>query len=122
MSETAIPYPKPTAQVEQYVAVLGYPLAIRFLLTFGGAELSIAREPKSRSRLTQLVGKEKARELAQCDHLLQRRVPLAKKWLAECLLSEGYGIADIARILRVSDVSVRKMLPAELRAKARARS
>lgn len=119
MTDPTSNYPKPTAQVEPYVRILGTRLAARFILAFGGAELAIAREPNVRSRLVHLVGIEKAREMGQALHLLPRRVPLAKQWLSLVLLAEGLSVADIARTIRASEVSVRKMLPADLRAAAR---
>lgn len=102
-------YPKPTAQVEPYVNVLGTGLTIRFLLAFGGAELHLPKNPKAETHLVQVVGLDKARALGRIDdYRLQRRVPLAKRWLAGCLRAEGATTADIARTLRVSDHSVRQ--------------
>lgn len=81
MNQIAHPAPRPTAQVAPYVDVLGIDLAVEFLLTVGGAELALARNPGEHSQLVALVGQEKARALAARDDLLQRRVPLAKRWL-----------------------------------------
>lgn len=105
-------YPRPPAQVEPYVSVLGVPVTMAFLLTFGGAELYLARAPKGRSRVVQLVGADKARALAEMAESrgLPARVPTAKPWLASCLYSEGLAKAEIARKLHVSDVTVRKWL------------
>ena len=106
----ALPYPKPTAQIEPYVEAFGIELAITFLLQFGGAELYVAKDPRGRSQLEALVGPERAKALGANDHRLQRRVPLAKPWLAACFATLGMGTAEIARTLRVSDTSVRKWL------------
>lgn len=103
-------YPRPTAQVEPYVTVLGHDLTIEFLLTFGGAELYLADNPGNRSQLVELVGLDKAQQLAANAYLMQRRVPLAKKWLAECLAARGVSKAQIARTLRTTDISVRRWL------------
>jgi len=113
--DPSIRYPDPPAQVEVYVAVLGCDLTIDFLLTFGGTELYLTETPKDRSRLVALVGKEKAAALGRQAHLLQRRVPLAKPWLAACLGARGLSVAEIARTLRVTDVSVRGWLRADKR-------
>jgi len=40
---------------------------------------------------------------------LQRRVPLAQKWLAQMLNWQGHSTANIARTLQISDVSVQRM-------------
>ncbi|TCP43357.1 helix-turn-helix domain-containing protein [Rhodovulum marinum] len=101
-------YPKPPAHAAPYVDILGSALAVRFLLTFGGAELYMAERPTERSRVVQLVGVDLARALGAAD--LPRRVPLAKPWLAACLAYEGQTVADIARTLHMSDTAVRKCL------------
>lgn len=102
--------PKPPAQIEPYVRVLGVEGAVEFLLTFGGAELYITETPKSRSRLVALVGREKAIELARAAEFLPRRVPVAKPWLAAVHRCWGLPIAEIARKLHVTDVTVRNYL------------
>ena len=104
------PRPKATAQVAPYVEALGPDLAVRFLLEFGGAELSIADSPKARSAFAAFVGPEAAARLAALKDRLPRRVPLAKPWLARSLHWAGHSKAQIARTLRVSDISVRKWL------------
>ncbi len=110
MSPLAHQYPKPPAQAEVYVSVLGPDLAIEFFLTFGGAELPMSGKPRTGSRLVTLVGLEKARAMADQSHLMQTRVPLVKRWIAGCLRARGQSVAEIARTLRVTDVSVRKYL------------
>lgn len=102
--------PDPPAHVYPYVEVLGTDLAIEFLLTFGGAELYMASAPKGRSRLVQLVGPGKAAELARAAGHLPRRVPTAKPWIAATWHARGLPVAEIARRLHVSDVSVRNWL------------
>lgn len=110
MTLPAAPMPKPTAQVAVYVDVLGADLAVTFLLTFGGAELHLAQNPRGQGQVEAVVGLERARALAAQDHRLQRRVPLAKKWLARMLNWQGHSTAHIARTLRTTDVSVRGLL------------
>ena len=110
MTLPAIQYPKPTAQVSPYVDVLGIELTIDFLLAFGGAEIPLSHRPGDASRVAAVVGPELASALAAKDHLLQRRVPLAKAWLAGCLRARGLSVNDIARTLRSSDVSIRRVL------------
>ena len=109
MNELARPMPRPTAQVADYVDVLGADLAVHFLLRFGGAEMYIPADPKGKSALQDLLGYDKLKELAARPRL-QRRVPLAKQWLAAMLDWQGHSKAEIARTLRVSDVAVRRWL------------
>lgn len=107
---TERPRPTPPAHVYPYVEVLGIDGAIEFLMTFGGAELYMAAAPKGRSRLAKLVGIEKARELAAAADHLPRRVPTAKPWIAADLKWQGLSVAEIARRLHTSDVTVRSYL------------
>lgn len=100
--------PPPPAHVEPYVRILGTDLAIEFLLTFGGAEIYIAASPQARNRVAGLVGREKALVLA--EELLPRRVPTAKPWIAAVLRARGLPVAEIARRLHATDVSVRSWL------------
>lgn len=111
VSLPARPMPKPTAQVEPYFEVLGPELTVDFLLQFGGAELHFAQDPKGRSAVEKLIGTERAKALAESrNRALQKRVPLAKRWLAQMLHWQGHCGADIARTLRATDVSVRGWL------------
>ncbi len=110
MSLPAKPRPKPPAQVEPYVEILGDDLTVEFLLTFGGAELYIPKNPLGRSRLEKLVGKQRMMELYDMAWLMQRRVPLANRWIAAYLNYKGVSSNEIARKLRVTDVTVRNYL------------
>ena len=102
--------PKPTAQVEPYVDVLGIDGTVDFLLEFGGAEIYLTTTPKSRSRVVALIGLKKTAELAAISDRLPRRVPLAKPWLTAVLKSKGLSNNQIARKLHTTDVSVRDWL------------
>ena len=109
MNELARPMPRATGQVAAFVDVLGADLAVLFLLRFGGAEMYMPADPKGKSAPQDLLGYDKLKELAARPRL-QRRVPLAKQWLAAMLDWQGHSKADIARTLRVSDVAVRRWL------------
>lgn len=104
--------PRPPAQVEPFVRVLGTDDAIRFLMTFGGAEMYLPRSPKGRSRLAQAFGRDKAEALAAAAEHLPRRIPLAKPWIARVWSSRGLPVAEIARRMHTSDVTVRRYLRA----------
>jgi DNA-binding NtrC family response regulator len=110
MTLPARPFPKPPAQLQPYVDILGPELTVELLLCFGGAELYIPADPKGRGWLERLVGTDKAKELARAAHLLQRRIPLGNAWVAACLHHQGWSITAIARKLRVTDVTVRRHL------------
>lgn len=107
----ARPMPRVTAQVEPYVRVLGVDLTMQFLLQFGGAELYLSNDPKGQSAVEALLGYDKAKDLAARPSLtMQRRIPLAKRWLAKMLDWQGHSASHIARTLRVTDVSMRRWL------------
>jgi Sigma-70, region 4 len=110
VNDLARPVPKPTAQVAVYYEVLGLDLTVDFLLAFGGAELNIPDNPQGRSQLEKLIGADKTRALARELHRLQRRVPLAAKWLASVMAWQGHSTAEIARRLRTTDSTVRRWL------------
>ena len=111
MTLPALPMPKPTAQVEPFFEVLGPELTVDFLLQFGGADLNLSADPKGRSAVERLIGADKVKALAESrNRAMQKRVPLAKRWLARMLHWQGRSAADIARTLRATDVSVRGWL------------
>ncbi len=103
-------YPKPTAQVEPYVEALGLEDTLKFIAAFGGTEIYIATDPKSRSRVVEVVGYAKARMLASIIERLPRRVPLAKKWRAKVYHAMGHSKAEVARKLSVHEDTVRRYL------------
>lgn len=105
--------PAPRAQVEPYVEALGAERAMEFLLRFGGADIFIAAKQKGRAKWHKFVGQEAALRLAAVANSkpgFQRRVPIASDWLIAMLASKGMLVPDIARRVRMSDVSVRKYL------------
>ena len=113
MTEITRQMPKTTAQVEPYFEVLGADLTAQFLLRFGGAGLYFPSDPKGRSAVEQLIGSDKLQALANStNRAMQKRVPLANRWLAQMLHWQGLSLSDIARTLRTTDVSVRAMLKA----------
>ncbi|WP_158971965.1 RNA polymerase sigma factor sigma-70 region 4 domain-containing protein [Chachezhania sediminis] len=105
-------FPKPPVQIEPFVRVLGPDRAATFLLEFGGAELYLTANPKGRSRLAELFDVETAAEIARAAEHLPRRIPTAKPWLALLMHSRDLPIAEIARKLHVTDVTVRSYLKA----------
>ena len=102
--------PKPPAHISAYVDLLGSDLAMDFLLRFGGAELYLSTNPRGKSEVERMIGREKTIALAERASSLSARIPLAKPWLAAMLRSKGLSKAEIALRLHVSDVTVRKYL------------
>lgn len=105
--------PRPPAHVQPYVDALGAATAVAFFLEFGGAELSIPRDPKGGSRLADVLGMPAARALSALAErtVLPRRVPIPKPWMARYLkINAGLSHAEIARKLHASDVAVRRWI------------
>lgn len=104
--------PRPPAQIEPFVRVLGVDDTIKFIAEFGGVEIYIARNPTARSRIVAVMGREKAEALARLAEGGEwpARIPLVKPWVAQTLKAKGLPVSDIARILRTTDVTVRKYL------------
>lgn len=103
MSGTTI---KPPVQVAPYVEVLGVEGTVDFLLEFGGAQLHLSRNPR-KSRVAERFGRAKAAQLAEVAESLPARVPLQRRWCAQVLYSRGLPVQEIARRIRVTDVTVR---------------
>lgn len=74
--------PKPPADLEPYVEVLGPELAVMFFLRFGGSEVYCSNRPGRNGRLQALIGPANVRALAAVSHRLQRRVPLGNARVA----------------------------------------
>jgi hypothetical protein len=104
------PMPRPSAQAEPYVRALGPVRAVIFLLHFGGAELNIPRRPRPGGTLAAVIGEDGARALAAALGNTSQRVPLASRWLAQMLAWQGHSVAETARRLRTTDVTVRRWL------------
>ncbi len=102
--------PRPPAHLEPYVRILGTEGAIAFLMRFGGAELYIRRTGAAAPLLAETVGTEAAQRLAQAADRLPRRVPVGKPWIARVRAAQGWTVAEIARTLHVTDVTVRAWL------------
>lgn len=105
--------PPAPAHVAPYVEALGPARAVEFLLRYGGAEMYVAATPSERGRVAREMGWDTAEALSQVADRLPRRVPTAKRWVARCLSAQGLRVAEIARRLHVSDVTVRKYLASE---------
>jgi hypothetical protein len=107
----SVRYPRPPANLEPYVAVLGPDLAIDFLLRFGGARLYVPSQPGGRSAAEKMIGAERLRLLSlRLGERLTHRVPIGNRWIVAALAARGASVGDIARTVRVTDVSVIKWL------------
>lgn len=110
--------PRPPAHLAPYLEVLGWELAIRFLLSFGGAKLYMPEVARGRSEAEAMLGKERLDALSErLGAKLTIRVPTGNPWIIATLRARGMAVNEIARKVRVTDVTVYKWLH---HAKARA--
>lgn len=105
---------RPPAHIALFVDALGEEGAISFFMTFGGAELYIARSVTGRGMVERELGEDTALRLAELAEraILPRRIPMPKPWLAQVFRSRGLPVAEISRRLHASDVAVRRWLSA----------
>lgn len=99
-----------------FIEALGQGKAAQFFLSFGGSYVYFATASSSfRNRVTRLCGEEAATRLFNADIAIgSYRVPIANKFLARYLRANGKNINQICRMLRCSDVAVRRLLLSDL--------
>ena len=90
--------------------VPGFDQAIRFRPTFGGAAVTLLADPHDAGRVKDLIVPEPTGALSHLPDKYPRRIPLAKKWIAQCLATRGDCTGNIARTLRATDVTMRKLI------------
>ena len=95
---------------EAYVEAIGEEAAARLFLTVGGAGVYLAENPGLECMLVKAVGLEAARALARHFGRGTIEVPTAKRWVARHLSATGLGVAEIARVLHVTQPAVRGYL------------
>ncbi len=110
MTDKKQPEIKVPAHLENYVETLGDRLAAEFFLAFGGSEIYLSQKPTLNSMVARAIGIEKTAELAKVIHNGHVKVPVARIWLAEYFLSQGWSIAKIARTVRADTATVRRWL------------
>lgn len=106
----AIVYPRHPAHIDAYIEVLGPPLAVRFLIEFGGAPAYFPNEPKGRGEMENMIGADKLRELGQRMRDNRVELPMPKSWLILALHAEGKTVATICRTLKTSSTNVKRRI------------
>lgn len=99
-----------------FIEALGQGRAAQFFLTFGGGYVHFSKSSTSfRNRVTRLCGEDAAARLFNAEIATGTyRVPIANKFLARYLRSTGKNVNQICRMLRCSDVTVRRLLLSDL--------
>lgn len=96
------------AHLSVFVEVLGLEGAIEFLLEFGGARIYIAQRKTGNSLLKKSLGADKTHALWLQRDRIPARIPVGRVWIAQVWLARGMTVAEVARKLHVTDVTVRK--------------
>ena len=110
MTEMTKALPQAPVCLQRFIQLLGVHTTMDLVLNFGGAEVYAGSALSGNGMLERVIGPEKAILLQDASDDLNFRVPLANKWLAQCLHVQGLSAAAIARRIRVSDVTVRKYI------------
>jgi hypothetical protein len=102
--------PKPPAQVEPYIEVIGHDAALALVETFGGVRVYIPKDPPADSPVVKAIGMEAAVRLGRALGGESPRIPVARAWLVAHYASLKWPVPRIARQLRIADFSVRRIL------------
>ncbi|MEO0632907.1 MAG: hypothetical protein AAFY52_02085 [Pseudomonadota bacterium] len=104
--------PPPCDAAETYVELLGEQTALAFILEFGGSEVFIPEKPRGKGMVEAIVGYEGMKALRHASFEASFRIPLANKWVAQCLHVQGHSINAIARRMRMTTNTVSKYIKA----------
>ena len=100
---------RPSDQLQEIAALIGWPATIQLCLELGGLREYIPKHPKPGSRLSQIVGHENAQILAQHYGGDRPEIPVSRRLLIEALRRQGHSMRAIAKLLRVSERTVRRV-------------
>lgn len=99
--------------VVPYVETIGAEKACQLFLKFGGGEIYFAREPRQRNptELVKTIGADAVKRIFENPEIdTAGCVPLAMYFCIRFLHNEGVAIQEIARRVRCTTVTVRKVL------------
>ncbi len=102
--------PPPCKAAARFVDVLGEHTALKLILELGGSEVFIGEQPRGRGMVETTIGYQSALALRAAMLEPSFRIPLATGWVAQCLYVQGMSKNAIARRLRVSDQTVRRII------------
>lgn len=98
----------PPDYIKPWVEAFGEEDAIQVFLSMGGVTVYLPKKSTDANQLARIVGKEKVDALGQRLGSGYFKVPISNQWIAECLWEQGRTNAEIARILRVDEATVRR--------------
>lgn len=98
------------AELHPFIEAIGIDASARLFLAHGGAPAFFSKHPREDSSLSKTIGREAVIKLTEICHGHYHRIPLATEFLVRYLRSQGVSVSQIARQLRISDVTVRSKL------------
>jgi len=96
-----------TRAASRIVTVLGEDRAIALFLAVGGTHRNLAPRPSPDNMIVAAIGEEGALALWEEFGPNLGRVPVAKDWIGQVWYARGRNISEIARLLHVTDKTVR---------------
>lgn len=97
--------------LQPYVEALGEDLTLTFIMRFGGSPVYLPSSDNTQSEVSAVLGAEGIKALANVFGPGQiARVPIAREWTIRKLKSRQWSTLAIARELRVTDETVRRVL------------
>lgn len=97
--------------LQSYIDALGEELALIFIMRFGGSPVYLPASENTQSDVHAVVGAAGIKALAKIFGPGQiGRVPIAREWTIRQLKARDWSTLAIARELRVTDETVRRIL------------
>lgn len=96
-----------------YVEILGEDDAMNLFLFLGGTSVYLPAKSGNKSLLSRAVGAEKADALAAELGAGYIKVPIARQWIADTMFFRGHTNAEIARVIRCDESTVRSWFNSE---------
>jgi hypothetical protein len=102
--------PRPPAQVQPYIEIIGLDATLALVQEFGGVRAYVAKDPPVDSKMVKAIGMAAAVRLGKALGGESPRIPVARAWLVQHYASLKWSVPRIARELRIADFSVRRIL------------
>ncbi len=102
---------KTPKNLEPYIEALGEDLTLAFIMRFGGSPVYLPSSEATDSEIKTVLGADGIKALAKIFGPGQiGRVPIAREWTVRKLKAHHWSTLAIARELRVTDETVRRIL------------
>ena len=96
-----------------YVEILGEDDAMNLFLFLGGTTVYLPAKSSNNSLLGRAIGAVKCEALVAELGPGYVKVPIARQWIADTMFFRGHSNAEIARVIRCDEATVRKWFNSE---------